>query len=115
MKHARDQMYHSAVLSKANRRCCHRIRRRGSFGVSPGFCSAHFFSAFCGAWFFDCRRRCIAHSFWFPRPGADPIQSPHQAIISRVAVTEGEIVKKGAELFVLRSDEIRGLTLSFRP
>jgi multidrug resistance efflux pump len=31
-----------------------------------------------------------------------------------VAVTEGEIVKKGAELFVLRSDEIRGLDTQFR-
>jgi multidrug resistance efflux pump len=49
-----------------------------------------------------------------PATGADPIQSPHQGILSRVSVSEGEIVKKGAELFVLRSDEIRGLDTQFR-
>jgi membrane fusion protein len=49
-----------------------------------------------------------------PATGADPIQSPHQAILSRVSVAEGEVVKKGAELFVLRSDEIRGLDTQFR-
>ena len=49
-----------------------------------------------------------------PATGADPIQSPHAGILQRVAVTEGEIVKKGAELFVLRSDEIRGLDTQFR-
>jgi multidrug resistance efflux pump len=43
-----------------------------------------------------------------PATGADPIQSPHQGIITRVAVGEGQTVKHGAELFVLRSDEIRG-------
>lgn len=49
-----------------------------------------------------------------PATGADPIQSPHQAIISRVSVPEGALVKKGDELFVLRSDEIRGLDTQFR-
>jgi multidrug efflux pump subunit AcrA (membrane-fusion protein) len=49
-----------------------------------------------------------------PATGADPIQSPHQGILSRVSVAEGEVVKKGAELFVLRSDEIRGLDTQFR-
>jgi len=49
-----------------------------------------------------------------PATGADPIQSPHQAVISRVSVGEGATVKKGAELFVLRSDEIRGLDTQFR-
>jgi multidrug resistance efflux pump len=49
-----------------------------------------------------------------PATGADPIQSPHQAIISRVAVDEGQPVKAGEELFVLRSDEIRGLDIQFR-
>jgi membrane fusion protein len=49
-----------------------------------------------------------------PATGADPIQSPHQGILSRVSVAEGEGVKKGAELFVLRSDEIRGLDTQFR-
>src|SRR5437660_11943582 len=43
-----------------------------------------------------------------PATGADPIQSPRQAIISRVAVEEGQPVKAGEDLFVLRSDEIRG-------
>ena len=44
-----------------------------------------------------------------PATGADPIQAPHQGIISRVSVIEGATVKKGTELFVLRSDEIRTL------
>jgi membrane fusion protein len=44
-----------------------------------------------------------------PATGADPIQAPHQGIISRVSVTEGQTVNKGAELFVLRSDEIHAL------
>jgi multidrug efflux pump subunit AcrA (membrane-fusion protein) len=43
-----------------------------------------------------------------PATGADPIQSPRQAVISQVAVEEGQPVKAGEELFVLRSDEIRG-------
>ena len=34
-----------------------------------------------------------------PATGADPIQAPHQAIISRVAVGEGQTVKSGEELF----------------
>src|SRR5438094_4317458 len=49
-----------------------------------------------------------------PATGADPIQSPRQAIISRVAVAEGQPVKAGEELFVLRSDEIRGWDTQFR-
>jgi len=49
-----------------------------------------------------------------PATGTDSIQSPHQGILSRVSVAEGEVVKKGAELFVLRSDEIRGLDTQFR-
>jgi multidrug efflux pump subunit AcrA (membrane-fusion protein) len=49
-----------------------------------------------------------------PATGADPIQSPRQAIISRVAVEEGQPVKAGEELFVLRSDEIRGWDTQFR-
>ncbi|CAN5807299.1 HlyD family type I secretion periplasmic adaptor subunit [soil metagenome] len=44
-----------------------------------------------------------------PREGADPIQSPRLAVVHRVAVIEGESVKAGAEMFVLRSDEVRGL------
>jgi multidrug efflux pump subunit AcrA (membrane-fusion protein) len=49
-----------------------------------------------------------------PATGADPIQSPRQATISRVAVEEGQPVKAGEELFVLRSDEIRGWDTQFR-
>ena len=49
-----------------------------------------------------------------PATGADPIQSPRQAVITRVAVNEGQEVKKGADLFVLRSDEIRGWDTQFR-
>ena len=43
-----------------------------------------------------------------PAKGADPIQSPRQAVISKVTVSEGQAVKAGEELFGLRSDEIRG-------
>jgi multidrug efflux pump subunit AcrA (membrane-fusion protein) len=49
-----------------------------------------------------------------PATGGDPIQSPRQAIISRVAVDEGEPVKTSQQLFVLRSDEIRGWDTQFR-
>jgi len=49
-----------------------------------------------------------------PATGADPIQSPRQATISRVAIEEGQSVKAGEELFVLRSDEIRGWDTQFR-
>src|SRR5438045_9739830 len=42
-----------------------------------------------------------------PREGADPIQSPRLATVNRVSVAEGQTVAAGAELFVLRSDEIR--------
>jgi multidrug resistance efflux pump len=56
----------------------------------------------------DCRFVLI------PATGADPIQSPRQAIINRVAVEEGQPVKAGEELFVLRSDEIGGWDTQFR-
>src|SRR5690348_5367614 len=56
----------------------------------------------------DCRFVLI------PATAADPIQSPRQATISRVAVAEGQPVKAGEELFVLRSDEIRGWDTQFR-
>src|SRR5438094_2513424 len=49
-----------------------------------------------------------------PATGADPIQSPRQAIINGVAVEEGQPVKLGEALFVLRSDEIRGWDTQFR-
>ena len=49
-----------------------------------------------------------------PATGADPIQAPRQAVISSVAVEEGQPVKTGEELFVLRSDEIGGWDTQFR-
>jgi len=55
----------------------------------------------------DCRFVLI------PATGADPIQAPRQAIISRVVVEEGQVVKGGDELFVLRSDEIGGWDTQF--
>src|ERR1700759_5051049 len=42
-----------------------------------------------------------------PANGADSIQSPRQGVIVK-AVAEGQKVSKGTELFVLRSDEVRG-------
>jgi multidrug resistance efflux pump len=56
----------------------------------------------------DCRFVLI------PATGADPIQSPRQAIVSQVVVNEGQPVKAGEELFVLRSDEIGGWDTQFR-
>src|SRR5215471_9031565 len=41
-----------------------------------------------------------------PENGADPIQSPLMAVVQAVKVAEGQEVPSGAELFVLRSDEI---------
>ena len=51
-----------------------------------------------------------------PATGADPIQSPRQAVISRMApgMTDGKTVKAGEELFGLRSDEIRDWDTQFR-
>ncbi len=43
-----------------------------------------------------------------PATEADSIQSPRQGVITTASVREGDPIKKGAELFVLRSDEIRG-------
>jgi multidrug resistance efflux pump len=43
-----------------------------------------------------------------PAQGADPIQSPRPAVVHQVCVTEGQEVKMGAPLFVLRSEEFRG-------
>src|SRR5438093_13319890 len=54
------------------------------------------------------------HIVLIPVPSTDPIKSPRQAIISRVAVEEGQPVKLGEALFVLRSDEIRGWDTQFR-
>src|SRR5258708_2256378 len=43
-----------------------------------------------------------------PENGADPIQSPLMAVVQSVKAAEGQEVQQGAELFVVRSDEIRG-------
>jgi len=42
-----------------------------------------------------------------PKDGADPIQAPYQAVVNVVRVAEAQEVAAGAELFVLRSDEVR--------
>ena len=42
-----------------------------------------------------------------PEGGADPIQSPRPAVIEKVLVREGQTVKKGEPLFVLRVDQVR--------
>jgi multidrug resistance efflux pump len=39
--------------------------------------------------------------------GADPIQAPYRGVASEVRVAEAQEVAAGAELFVLRSDEVR--------
>src|SRR5437773_2263977 len=49
-----------------------------------------------------------------PATGVDPVHSPRQALISRVTVDEGQPVIAGDDLFVLRSDEIRGWDTQFR-
>ena len=49
-----------------------------------------------------------------PATGGDPVQSTVRAIVSHVGVDEGQPVKAGQELFVLRSDEIRDLDTQFR-
>ena len=49
-----------------------------------------------------------------PAQGADPIQAPLSAVVDKVCVAEGETVKVGALLFVLRSDSIRGLDTQSR-
>ena len=46
-----------------------------------------------------------------PKNGADPIQAPYESIVQAVRVTEGQEVTAGAELFVLRSDEVRTRTM----
>src|SRR5215475_1459467 len=49
-----------------------------------------------------------------PQNGADPIQSPLLALVQAVKVSEGQEVPAGTELFVLRSDEIRGWQTQLR-
>ncbi len=42
-----------------------------------------------------------------PEGGADPIQSPRPAVIEQVLVRQGQKVKKGDRLFLLRVDQVR--------
>jgi multidrug resistance efflux pump len=49
-----------------------------------------------------------------PEGGADPIQAPYQGIVSEVRVAEGQEVAEGAELFVLRSDQVRAKHTQFQ-
>ncbi len=42
-----------------------------------------------------------------PEGGADPIQSPRHAVVEQVLVRQGEKVKKGDRMFLLRVDEVR--------
>lgn len=42
-----------------------------------------------------------------PEGGADPIQSPRHAVIEQVLLRQGEMVKKGDRMFLLRVDEVR--------
>ena len=42
-----------------------------------------------------------------PKDGDDPVQTPYQAVVQAIHATEGQEVKKGEELFVLRADEVR--------
>ena len=42
-----------------------------------------------------------------PEGGADPIQAPRAAVIEQVLVREGQTVRKGEPLFVLRVDQVR--------
>ncbi len=49
----------------------------------------------------------VAPFFLVPAEGEDPVQAPIAAEIAAVRIQEGQTVKKGEELFRLRSDEIR--------
>ena len=42
-----------------------------------------------------------------PKDGDDPVQTPYQAVVQAIHATEGQEVKKGEELFVLRADAVR--------
>ena len=96
-----------------NRKCCRSIRRR-DYLLYSWILLAAFLSALLIAIVMPLPETVRCSFVLIPATGADPIQSPVRAIISRVAVDEGQSVKAGEELFVLRSDEIRGLDTQFR-
>jgi len=49
-----------------------------------------------------------------PENGADPVQTPIISVVQAVRVREGQEVAEGTDLFVLRSDEIRGWQTQFQ-
>lgn len=49
-----------------------------------------------------------------PRSGGDPIEAPYHGVVSEVRVAEGQVVAAGAELFALRSDEVRARHTEFQ-
>ena len=65
-----------------------------------------FFAAIAAAIFVRMPETVRCRFVLVPRDGADPIQSPYAAVVAEVRVTEGAEVPAGAELFILRSDEI---------
>lgn len=49
-----------------------------------------------------------------PEGGADPVRAPRQGTLAGILVTETQLVKKGQDLFVVRSPEIRTWTSELR-
>ena len=75
---------------------------------------AMFCSALLGAIFIRLPETVSCAYVLVPEGGADPIQSPRAAVVSKVCVAEGQSVTAGTELFVLRSEELRGLDTQLR-
>ena len=98
-----------------NLRCCRRNHRPGLSAATAWLLLAAFLFALLVAVVMRLPETVNCQFVLIPATGADPIQSPRQAIISRVGVEEGQTVKLGEALFVLRSDEIRVGTRNFGP
>lgn len=49
-----------------------------------------------------------------PEGGADPVRAPREGSLTQILVTETQDVKKGQDLFVVRSQEIRNWTSELR-
>ncbi|MEP7015625.1 MAG: HlyD family efflux transporter periplasmic adaptor subunit [Verrucomicrobiota bacterium] len=75
---------------------------------------ALFFSGMLAAFTIHLPETVHAPFILVPKDGADPIQSPRLAVVTKIGVVEGQEVKKGEALFVLRSDEIRGFSTDSR-
>lgn len=69
---------------------------------------AIFFAAFIGSVLIRLPETVNSPFILVPKNGGDPIQSPRLSSVTRVGIAEGQTVTAGTELFVLRSDEIRG-------